>query len=108
MADQICEELIQSVGKHGVNHVEVGRGDGNDFTVRSISRSPMTRCIVTLLDYEPTFHVNFDLAVPAINGVTFNVSGSDAHSVAPSASRVFPNVDEAAQWLLKLLDVPAQ
>ena len=89
MTDQICEDLIQSVGKHGESHVEVARGDANDFTVRSVSKSPGARCTVTLLDHEPTFHVNFDLVVPAINGVTFNVSGSEAHRVAPSASRVF-------------------
>ena len=95
-------------GATGVDDVDLARGDGNNFTVRSISKSPVARCTVTLLDCELTSHINFDLAVPAIDGVTFTVSGSDAHSVAQSASRVFPNVDEGAQWLLKLLDVPAQ
>jgi hypothetical protein len=81
MADQICEELIQSVGKHGVSHVEVARGAGNDFTVSSISRSPMARCTVTLLDHEPTFtgvlHPRnpVDLSI-ACNGASCALPGS--------------------------------
>ena len=107
MSDQICDELIQAVEKHGSNQVEVTRGKGNDFTMQSLTRSPPARCTVTRLDHQPRFHVNFDLAVPAINGVTFSVSESDAIQVAPSASRVFPNSSEAAQWLVKILGSPA-
>ena len=107
MADQIFEDLIEAVEKHGVNQVEVTRGEANDFRMRSLTRSRLASCIVTMLDHQPRFHVNFDLAVPAINGVTFSVSESDAIQVAPSASRVFPNSSEAAQWLVKILGSPA-
>lgn len=107
MADQICEELIEAVETHGVNQVEVTRGEANDFTVRSLTRSPLTSCTVTMLDHAPTFQVNFNLAVPPIAGFTFRVSESDARRVAPSASRVFPNMDEAARWLLKILEIPS-
>jgi hypothetical protein len=108
MADQICEDLIEAVEKHGLSQVEVTRGEGDDFTVRSLTRSPVASCTVALLAHEPTFHVNFDLGVVSMNALTFNVSESDAHRVAPSASKVFPNVDEAARWLVKVLEIPAQ
>jgi len=108
MSDQICDELIQAVEKQGLNQVEVTRGKSNDFTMRSLTRSPLARCTVTLLDHQSTFHINFDLAVPPINGVTFHVSESDAVDVAHSTSWVFPNLDEAAQWLVKILEIPAQ
>jgi hypothetical protein len=108
MSDQICDELIQAVEKQGVSQVEVTRGKSNDFTMRSLTRSPMAQCTVTLLDHQPKFRVNFDLADPALSGVTFSVSESDAVLVAHSASRVFPNLDDAAQWLVKILAIPAQ
>ena len=106
MADQIFEDLIEAVEKHGVNQVEVTRGEANDFRMRSLTRSRLASCIVTMLEHEPTFHVNFDLAVPSMSGLIFDVSESDAHRVAQSATKIFPNVDEAARWLLRTLETP--
>jgi hypothetical protein len=106
MADQIFEDLIEAVERQGVNQVEVTRAEANDFRMRSLTRSRVANCTVTIFEHEPTFHVNFNLAAPSMRGLTFHVSESDAHRVAPSASKVFPNVDEAARWLLKILDIP--
>jgi hypothetical protein len=105
---KIFGNLLQAVEKHALGQgIEVRRDDAtSQYQFAANKSSPRkASCTVALLPDQPTFQAHFGYGTGglSLSAIAFNVSRNDARVTVPAATRVFPNVDEAAQWLITLL-----
>lgn len=82
--------------------IDVDITDDGEFLAAKLREK--TSCLIALLPDEITFSANigWEPIVPT-SSVTFNVSEVDAESTAPSATKQFNDVNDAAQWVLQCL-----